>query len=631
MYRLLSLLICCLIYQLGAQAQSSTIKKITIKANREQNEKKQYNVSSPLTIVWEAPESSVCLNLAKATQKKLTGGADNWESLARGAETPTKSGNFFMLEVTYTVGQLGILDNDSLVIRVARGNAFDTITLQFVSTAVATPTATTDVGNSIRTATFFDSTTLAAVRFNGTCNSCDKEAAIKSKVDRKFSTDYLITYDPEKATYGDIYTICKHIYVKSDKLDKLDKDRLKALGKLNTDEFLHERYRRKAHKYFTPPVGSSITFEAVNIPLAKPISLVVDEKDLFNGGSTQFASIISGLASSQIVTPLTSSASGNKTGSGSQQGSETKPAKVDSIEQEKLQLLANLQGLNNELVEYISQFRVSSCSIEAHRVGMVKLLAIINQIFGTSAGSFGQLENGLKNLADEKLKGTERAQAMQAINAIIAALKSLDGISPIVYATMRAKNRDYIEIKYRDAAGVESRTQNIRMGGGMKIDFSAGFVLTGLKDYTYVLKPDSARYTPTGASPRDTIGNVITQEPTGNRDIGISLLTHFYPRISSHYNIGGAVGLMTSTELNLRLMLGGSFIISSLFGSDNRISFTGGVVWGKVKRLSVQQERHLNNIPVVNNVPQFFSGTPTLADRSEKSWFFSVNFNFGGN
>jgi hypothetical protein len=211
----------------------------------------------------------------------------------------------------------------------------------------------------------------------------------------------------------------------------------------------------------------------------------------------------------------------------------------------------------------------------------------------------------------------------------------MENVEPLAYTTLRAKNRDYIEVRYTKANNVLSKPENIRMSGGMKIDFSAGFVLTGLRDYSYVLKNIKYPYTPqgTGQTERDTTGNVIVKEDEGSNQVGVGMLTHFYPRSSSHYNFGGTVGLMTSTSLNLRLMLGGSLMVSSLFGSNNRVSFSGGVVWGKVKRLSEKDKEFYNGPRVLNKIPEFFTeaSAPAPIDRNEHSWFFAVTLNFGGN
>ncbi len=93
------------------------------------------------------------------------------------------------------------------------------------------------------------------------------------------------------------------------------------------------------------------------------------------------------------------------------------------------------------------------------------------------------------------------------------------------------------------------------------------------------------------------------------------------------------MGLMTSTNLNLRLMLGGSFMVSSLFGSNNRVSFSYGRVWGKVARLSSQHQDYFEKPREVNKIPEFYSGAsaPQPIQRNEGSWFFAITMNFGGN
>jgi len=497
------------------------------------------------------------------------------------------------------------------------------------------------------------------------CNNQDS-IYIEKRRNRQYNTDYLITYNPGKGVSGDVYTIHKHIIKNvghnisqdtgseedyklisqesSDNSQIVDDQNNKSQANVNRErngtQFGYlEIYRRKNPKFFAPSVGSSITFEAINIPLNNNITkLQVNEQDLFNGGANQFSSIITGLVTAQIVNPLTPKTANQditKEQNGVTNANDTKVSKKD-------QLIQDIIVLNNELQSYISSFRISSCAINAHQTNLRNIIGAINKNIEINAIGTEDLEQKLNTKIDSVITdNNEKLQAKKNATAISTALKSLDGLKPLVYSTIRAKNKDYIEIKYVDANGVASNPENIRMSGGMKIDFSAGFIITGLKDYSYVLKPMTVQYDPDDASSfggtngqllaRDTTGNVITKENTGKADVGVSVLTHFYPRLSSNYNLGGAVGLMTTTDLNLRLMLGGSFMVSSLFGSNHRISFTGGKVWGKVKRLSVKDEPYLDKPDFINGVPQFYSGTPSLTDMNDHSWFFSVTFNFGGN
>jgi len=441
---------------------------------------------------------------------------------------------------------------------------------------------------------------LSTINGTNSCQPCDvytEKQRIGSKKDRVHSTDYIVIYDA--SLKNDAYTICKHVFEKKQGV-------------------LYERYVKVNPKMFAPGVGSQIKFEVVNQPLNRPIKITVDEQDLFNSGASQFSSLISGLVNTNIITPVSSSGK-----DGEQSGA--KGSLITTI----------LDVISVQVLNYVMQFKISSCSLLEHQNNLAGIISNINRVYSINATNSAELYAQLKSKIETEIEGEQNvANALKKLDAIIAALRSLENLQPIAYTTLRAKNRDYIEIKYTDANNVMSKPENIRISGGMKIDFSGGFILTGLRDYTYVLKDATVRYTPQGSSvERDTTGNIIVKEEDGNNQVGVCLLSHFYPRISSHYNLGGTVGLMTSTNLNLRVMLGGSLLISSLFGSNNRITFSGGVVWGKVKRLSTQHNDYFNQARFVNNIPQFYSASaaPTPIDKSERSWFFAITMNFGGN
>jgi hypothetical protein len=457
-----------------------------------------------------------------------------------------------------------------------------------------------------------DSKMLSEVSGDGACQLCDIRAvkkAIPSKSDRVYSTDYIVIYDP--FLKKDAYTICKHVFEKN-----------RDAGQSG----YYERYIKIAPKWFQPSVGSQIRFEVINQPVNSTFKLSVDEQDVFNGGASQFAALISSLVNTNIITPVSGAASASKAKDG------TVNATGGTVEDTCL--LNSLDAVSNQLLEYIIAFKVSSCAIEKHRTNLPLILAKINQQFDLSAMDLEELRTLLaQKIGDEVQDADKKAKALKKVESIVNALKGLQTVTPIAYTTLRAKNRDFIEIKYIGADNVASKPENIRMSGGMKIDFSAGFVLTGLRDFSYALKNTAVNYTPAVGAARDTTGDVIVKEDDGKNQVGVGLLTHFYPRLSSHYNIGGTVGLMTSTSLNLRVMLGGSVLISSLFGSNNRVSFSGGVVWGKVKRLSTQYQDFYEKPRMVNKVPEFYSGasTPPTIDKNEHSWFFAITLNFGGN
>ncbi len=459
--------------------------------------------------------------------------------------------------------------------------------------------------------TFISPEIMNSIQNSNTCNLCDMREfkPINNRSEGEHPTEYIVVFDPMLSKDG--YTICKHIFKKKSSI-------------------LQERYRKVSAKWFAPSVGSRIRFEIVNQPLTETRKITIDAVDLFNNGSTQFQGIINSQVNTQIIgrlnppagTPAvkaTESTEHTANQNSSALDMTTRPA----TDEEKLQML------HSQLIDYISVFRLSSCTIEDHLKNLPKIILTVNKAFGTTAVGVTTLSQQLKSrFADS----TSMLNIVDEIGNLFNLLKDL---KPLAYTTIRAKNRDYLLVKTFDGNNTEISNENIRLSGGMKIDYSAGFVLTGLRDFTYKLKNATVRYNPLDnpSATRDTTGNVIIKEDEGKNNVGVGILTHFYPRISSHYNVGGTVGLMTSTNLDLRLMLGGSFMVSSLFGSNNRISFSYGRVWGKVARLSTEHEDFFNKPRVINNVPQFYSqaAAPSPIQKNEGSWFFAITMNFGGN
>jgi len=459
---------------------------------------------------------------------------------------------------------------------------------------------------------FISADMVTSVQNSSACNLCDnrnvslKDIPLDGRKGRKFSTDYIVTFDPMLKN-DDAYTICKHIF-------------RPIIGKATK-----ERYRKVGAKWFAPAVGSQIRFEVVNQPLTESRRITVDAIDVFNNGSTQFQGIINSQVNAQIINRLsqtTSSPAVADTG-GVENVLGDDEAVRQPTDEEKLQML------HSQLVDYVSVFRLSACTIEEHMRNLPRIVSAVNGAFGTNANGVFALTQQMRSKFADSL---DLKNIVDEIGSLFNLLKDL---KPLAFTTIRAKNRDYLLVKTFDGNNAEISSENIRLSGGMKIDYSAGFVLTGLRDFTYKLKNATVMYNPLDnpSATRDTTGNVIIKEDEGKNNVGVGILTHFYPRLSSHYNIGGTVGLMTSTNLNLRLMLGGSFMVSSLFGSNNRVSFSYGRVWGKVARLSTEHDDFFNKPRVVNKVPQFYSqaAAPSPIQRNEGSWFFAITMNFGGN
>jgi len=354
-------------------------------------------------------------------------------------------------------------------------------------------------------------------------------------------------------------------------------------------------------------------------------TITVDALDLFNAGSAQFQGIINSQVNTGIINRLNPSAAAPgdtaKKSVGAQSTKED-TATREATPSEKLKML------HDQLIDYVSVFRLSSCTIDQHMRNLPEIIGKINKEFGTSASGAVAITGQLKN----KFANSEELKTL--VDEIGNLLTLLKDLRPMAFTTLRAKNRDYLVVKTFDANNTELSTENIRLSGGLKIDFSAGFVLTGLRDFSYILKDTSVKYQrdPNQTATTDTSGNILIRENIGKRQVGVGILTHVYPRISSNYNLGLTIGLMSSTELDLRFMLGGSLMFSSLFGSNNRVSLNGGVVWGKVKRLS---NAYYEGYKVINNKPIFYAATTPVSTVTvpvtEHSWFFALTMNFGGN
>jgi len=582
-------------------------------------------------IKWQADSKENCKALyEKVTYFKNDQGPLLLKNAIQFVEsTVEEEGNLFVFTSSLDKNTLSLTD-DNKILKLYfeyKDGKKDTIIFNFSDISEAQPQPGTGTKNQ------FITTEMITRLSNGNCSNCNLLAAIPDKKHAIFNTDYFVTYDPMKGVSGDVYTICKHLYEKKKKVPTGSTPYKDLLNIDSSNYKLIERYRKVRPMWFAPKVGSSITFEVQNVPLSSEFQLSVNEKDLFNEGAGQFATIIENLVGKQIVGPL------SKTDT-----SKEKEQSREDNEKTQKQTISYFNNLASELKSYLNSFNISSCAINAHKQNLREILVNINKFFSTEIIGTSDMESKLISVVEKNITdASEKSIALELVKSIAAGFNSLSNVKPIVYSTMRAKNMDFIEIKYKEGNNPESKPEHIRMSGGMKIDFSAGFVLTGMRNYNYILKdivynydPDDSTLSGSGSNGtltrRDTTGNVITQQDNGKQEVGVAILSHFYPRISSNYNLGGAVGLMTSTDLNLRLMLGGSFIVSSLFGSNNRISFTYGIVWGKVKRLGVESQEFLDKPRIVNNIPQFYSqsASPTPNDKGISSWFFSVNFNFGG-
>jgi hypothetical protein len=446
---------------------------------------------------------------------------------------------------------------------------------------------------------FVDSNMLKSISGSYQCTVCNDTLLIQKRRERKFSTDYIITFDASRKKHD--YTICKHIIRRKD------------------SNQLIERYKILRALRFSPVVGSQVKFQVVNIPLTQFAKIVVNDGDLFIDNSAIQSVLTAQLNATLLKNLNTPTDSSAKKGSVNNQRPETQSKVLSESIDVKLNRLAG------ELQTYVNSFNLSPCTINDNRNNSLIIRSRIFQQFQLKSPA-----NALNELV-EKFSGNDSQKALAT--TIKDLIVFLDSLSPLVYTTPRLANRDFVNIKVINGRNETIADQNIRPSLGLKIDYSTGVFLTGLRDQSFIFKDTSLSYShkvnDSITQSRDTSGSFLRQQNSGKINVGFGVLAHFYPRISGNYNIGLTTGFMTTPSLDLNVLLGGSVMFQSLFGTNHRISLSGGMVWGKVKRLSTEYFEGFRRVDETNTAkPVFFArtGDPTVSVW-QRSWFFGITYN----
>ncbi|TVR83640.1 MAG: hypothetical protein EA409_02560 [Saprospirales bacterium] len=190
------------------------------------------------------------------------------------------------------------------------------------------------------------------------------------------------------------------------------------------------------------------------------------------------------------------------------------------------------------------------------------------------------------------------------------------------------KDRFFVHLNQSKAENINNNfTYEFKTSGGLKIDFSTGFIITGLTDKKYYLKSvsrlDTTFFVDNG-QPTDSIVGIDTptlkQINEGNKDdynFGLGILSHIYVRTGGTFNFALSPGLMLTSNTDVNILLGGSIMASD----KSRFVLSGGVALGRVERLrsdlaigEIWDDSSTSIIPT-ERVPR-------------KSWFVSLTFNF---
>ncbi len=168
-----------------------------------------------------------------------------------------------------------------------------------------------------------------------------------------------------------------------------------------------------------------------------------------------------------------------------------------------------------------------------------------------------------------------------------------------------------ITIESKDKKTKDLITLPFRNNCGFKLDFSTGFIVSGLYDEKYVIREGTA------------VDNVqIKEEVSTKLNLGITLLAHAYFRSTNFFNPAITSGLSVNLgNQSLNYILGGSLLL----GEDQRFIISSGVMMGKVKTLPnyYQTDENIS----VDILP--LSSQPPLVEKLKTSWFLGITYNLG--
>jgi hypothetical protein len=205
----------------------------------------------------------------------------------------------------------------------------------------------------------------------------------------------------------------------------------------------------------------------------------------------------------------------------------------------------------------------------------------------------------------------------------IAVAAKIDS-SHVLYAPLQILNQDitYFYVQgFKEGKKVYERPYVFLNRGGFKVDFSAGFIGTTLKDDQFFLKPtkDTSYFEMDGIV-TDSITsiedkNIIRSLDNGKFQIGISIMGHFYSRIGKRVNLAISPGFYLNTDSNINYLIGGS----ALLGLEQRFILNVGCAFGKVKTLNPVYDVNQHISTSVTTLPEI--------ERWKSGFFVGISYN----
>ena len=277
----------------------------------------------------------------------------------------------------------------------------------------------------------------------------------------------------------------------------------------------------------------------------------------------------------------------------------TESEKDKSVNDEYLDVRAGLVLLNAEMAGLLEHLRISSrflnnCLIQKKQEARGTIDGFIQTLGGGGYGNtsfwgfvdiFLDPGSALDSALNRQLKNNYR--------------HFLTNKYELAYRFGRAPENDQINFTlkilrkesspYPSLLNPKLPTQVAYVRNFFKVDVSSGLYYSKFDNQQYSVRRDSVQVSRAGGTFEDSVGHQLVRENTGKGEIGFLSYLHFYYKFGTTVNIAGSMGVGISFEEKPqpRYFTG----ISVLIGRNNRIAFTGGLIWGNQQVLSDQYNR----------------------------------------
>lgn len=193
---------------------------------------------------------------------------------------------------------------------------------------------------------------------------------------------------------------------------------------------------------------------------------------------------------------------------------------------------------------------------------------------------------------------------------------------------VKGRNIDAItyEVSGKDLISNKTVTSsyNVFVRGGVKLDFSAGLFVTGLRDRSYATN-DTTVVKIDGADTSSVVMRRFIDREKLPMDFSVATMFNATTRWGETANVGLSVGLGASIQGNFQMMFGGTLV----FGKFQRLALHGGVALGWYSDLEAGYKAwDLDDSSTYGNMYDLGdSNTPPMTKRFGYSWFAGISYN----